>query len=213
MCDNCNLIELETDRAILTVHDELKEKLRNYRQDAGSSVEEITSNWPPNSEDVNEPIAVQQILPERRGSIGKECDFYPIDPNKKGLVLHFYQTQNRNGWKSDVEAVRRTFSNGLKCEVREFKDWTDRELSQSLNNLEREFQCKKTKPYNYLIVIVAAHGGWFNGNYFKSFNGMRIAFKAMEDFFLAKEETAKLFLGMPKVIVWNVCRGTQQQVS
>ena len=66
----------------------------------------------------------------------KKCEGYPLDPTKKGLVLHFYQSNDRDGWEEDLKAIEETFGDVLNCEIRNFKDFTDARLLTLLNDLQ-----------------------------------------------------------------------------
>ena len=153
------------------------------------------------------------------GYTSHDDDYYPLDPKKKGLVLFFYQTEKRLGWEEDIRAVRDTFQNLLDCELREFKNCARWQMLQHLRELEDSFYNRPTqppfdnKPYNFLIVIVAAHGGWDDklGNYIKASGNVKISCREIEDKIINNPKM-KTFSGLPKVIVWNACKGKHPRV-
>ncbi len=142
------------------------------------------------------------------------CNYYPLDEDKRGLVLYFYWTKDRQGNAEDLKAVKATFQGRLDCELRPFKDHTSWQLRRTFKQLEEEFSGQNFRcDYNYLIVIFAAHGDNDAkvGNFIRVADDSRISCSEVEDF-LTCGYRLKAFMGRPKVIVWNSCRGRRAPI-
>ena len=149
---------------------------------------------------------------EKHTNLVSRRDIYPIYKERKGLVIFFCYTENRRGWEADWKAVEDTFIAGdLDCEVRFYKDVKAAKVTGAiLPKLSDEFNGEE-KPYNFLLLIVAGHGGtdWVNNcsyiNDNEPING-RIYYEQLEAF-IAENDKLRMFIGLPKVLLINGCRG------
>ena len=137
-------------------------------------------------------------------------EYYNLNPAKKGLVLFFFQSVKKPGWEKDQKLVRDLFQGQLGCEMREFKDCRKIDMKRKLRDLTA---VNIGQGYNYLIVIISAFGGLDdqNRNYFKAAEGEKVHCREIEDFILNNPDM-KWFNGLPKVIIWNACRGKKHLV-
>ncbi len=79
--------------------------------------------------------------------------------------------------------------------------------------VQEEFAKMPPESFNFVFFLIAAHGGRDRhiGEYFKCSDGGRIPIRELEEIFLGEIRPNGL-LGVPKVFVYNVCRGDRPRL-
>ncbi len=156
-----------------------------------------------------------ETKPEKRAGtnlmLGKDIEaFYPILSGRKGLVFFFCFTKDRPEAEMEMRKVEKTFKIRLQCEYHLFKDPSKADIEDILQGINSHFRSSVTPfAYNYVTVILAAHGGLNDDNieFFVAKNDERGLTDTIRNFFRSNEYFGPTFRDRAKLLIYGPCRG------